>query len=87
MSFAGSAKRMWKPVRRSSGTPKILLGVLMVVLIAVAWTLVLCWYCIFGILLVPYRLIRRHDRKAKREAMQHREMLAAVQAQQQNYSR
>jgi hypothetical protein len=30
-------------------------------------------------LLVPYRLIRRGSRKRKRQALQHREMLSAIQ--------
>ena len=30
-------------------------------------------------MLVPYRLIRRGSRKRKREALQHREVIAAIQ--------
>jgi hypothetical protein len=36
----------------------------------------------FGLLVVPYRLIRRGSRKRKRQGYQHREMLAAIQGQQ-----
>lgn len=43
-----------------------------------AWSLVLLWYLYFGVLLVPYRLIRRSDRNRKRDALQHREMLDAA---------
>lgn len=47
-----------------------------------AWTFDAAWYLFFGILLVPYRLIRRSDRNRKRDALQHREMLdAAIAAQ------
>lgn len=47
-----------------------------------AWVFDATWYLIFGILLVPYRLIRRSDRNRKRDALQHREMLdAAIAAQ------
>jgi hypothetical protein len=42
---------------------------------------VACWYVIFGLLVVPYRLLRRGSRKRKKTAMQHREGLAAVNAQ------
>jgi hypothetical protein len=45
-----------------------------------AWCFDLFWYLIFGILLVPYRLIRRSDRDRKRDALQHREMLDAALA-------
>ena len=44
----------------------------------IAWLFVTSWYLFFGIFLVPYRLIRRGQRKRKREALQHRETLAAI---------
>lgn len=43
--------------------------------------LVLYWYLLFGLLLVPYRIIRRGQRKRRREELRHREMLAAIEAQ------
>lgn len=43
-----------------------------------AWAFVLGWYLFFGLLIVPYRLIRRSDRNRKRDALQHREVLAAA---------
>lgn len=80
MSFAGSAARIWKLVRlRPEPAAQIGLGILAVALIALAWTVVLAWYLFFGVLLVPYRLIRRGSRKRKREALQHRETIAAIQ--------
>jgi hypothetical protein len=51
-------------------------GVLL--LIAVWWAAVLCWYAIFGIWLIPYRVIRRGARRRKIEQLQHAEMMAAV---------
>jgi hypothetical protein len=53
----------------------IVIGILLV------WTLVLTWYLIFGLWLVPYRLIRRSSRKNKREALRHQELLAVVSGQ------
>lgn len=50
------------------------------VFLLLTWVFVTCWYAIFGLLLVPYRLIRRSDRQRKRDALQHREILAAAQA-------
>jgi hypothetical protein len=83
MSFAGSSIRIWKLTRLSDQTPaRIGLGALAVLLIALAWVLVLAWYMTWGLLLVPYRVIRRGSRKRKREALQHREMMAAIQGQQ-----
>jgi hypothetical protein len=80
LSFAGSAARIWKLVRLSDDTwMRLVLGVAAVFLIALAWCFVLGWYLVWGIFLVPYRLIRRGSRKRKREALQHREMMAAIQ--------
>ena len=50
-------------------------------LIALAWVGVLCWYLIFGLLVVPYRLIRRGQRKRKLEEARHRELMSAQQGQ------
>lgn len=38
------------------------------------------WYFLFGILLVPWRLLRRHERNEQRRMLQHREMLSATLA-------
>jgi hypothetical protein len=54
------------------------LGVLLV--IAAWWALVAVWYVVFGLLLVPYRLLRRGARKRTKEALQHRQMPAAIEA-------
>jgi hypothetical protein len=82
MSFAGSAARIWKLVGLSNQTAmRILLGIAAVLLIGFAWSVVLCWYLFWGIFLVPYRLIRRGQRKRKREALQHREVIAAIHEQ------
>jgi Flp pilus assembly protein TadB len=78
MSFAGSAQRSWKLTRDRSGwvKPLVVAGVLLLILLW--WSLVLVWYVVFGILLVPYRLIRRGGRKRKRSSLQHREVLDAI---------
>jgi hypothetical protein len=78
MSFAGSAKRIWKLTDQENQWVRYLMMVLAVTLIAIAWTLVLVWYCTFGLLLVPYRLMRRGSRKSKKQALQHRENLEAL---------
>jgi len=50
-----------------------------VVLLAV-YVAITGWYLIFGILLVPYRLIRRGGRKRKMHDLRHREMMAAIES-------
>jgi len=52
---------------------------LAVVLVGVAWSLITVWYLVWGIWLVPYRLLRRGARKRKAEAMRHRELLGTIQ--------
>lgn len=81
MSFHGSAARIWKITRYGdSAWAAIGMGALAAFLIAIAWCAVLCWYVIFGVLLVPYRLIRRGQRKRKMEVLRHRELLATSTA-------
>lgn len=77
MSFAGAAQRAFR-VRRKIKTP-VLGTVLAVLLTAVWWIFVLCWYVFFGILLIPYRILRRGARKRKQEAIRHREVMAALE--------
>lgn len=79
MSFHGSAARTWKITNTANPYVKWLVLVpLAIILISIVWFLVMCWYLIFGLLLVPYRLIRRSSRKNKREQLRHREVLEAV---------
>lgn len=70
MSFTGSAKRIW----RYCGNPVV--GLLIgLPLIIVAWCFVLAWYAIFGIWVIPYRLVRRGQRKQKLEAARYAEIM------------
>lgn len=81
LSYAGSAARIWKLTGLTANVPgRIALGLAAIVLILGAWTFVTAWYLTWGLLLVPYRLIRRGQRKNKRQALQHREMMAAIQS-------
>lgn len=84
MSFAGAAQRAFRMKRGLFGAhPKWyaqipgVVGVLLV--IAVWWVLVVLWYLVFGLLLVPYRLLRRGARKRKKEALRHREVMDALE--------
>ena len=81
LSFAGSAQRIWRLTMLSNNpwVKWLLLVPLTLGLIFVGWCFVLCWYCTFGILLVPWRLIRRGQRKDKRNRLQHRELLEQIQ--------
>lgn len=78
MSYAGSASRIWKLARLTETPWRIPLTVTATVLVALAWVAVTGWYVIFGLLLVPYRIVRRGSRKRKREALMHRETLARL---------
>ena len=61
MSLGRSAGRIWKLLGPGND---IVLAIAAVALIGLAWCVVLCWYLIWGILLVPYRLIARPRTKA-----------------------
>ena len=80
MSFAGSAQRIWKITDREDQVAKLILSVVALLLIGIAWGYVLAWYLVFGIFLIPYRLIRRGNRKDKVRALQHKEQLDAIKA-------
>jgi len=79
MSFAGSARRIW---RLTEVGPRWLKWVAWVwvaaTLVAAAWTAIAAWYLAFGLFLVPFRLVRRGARKRKRDELRHRETLAAL---------
>jgi hypothetical protein len=80
MSYAGSAQRIMRIRRRAGvGSTLFAITVLAVLLVLVAWTLVTVWYLTWGLLLVPYRLLRRGARKRKAEAMRHRELMGTIQ--------
>jgi hypothetical protein len=80
MSYAGSAQRIMRLRRRAQpGGSLVAITVLAVLLVTVAWAIVTCWYFTWGILLVPYRLLRRGARKRKAEALRHRELMGTIQ--------
>lgn len=72
MSFVGSAER----IRHALPAPLFWTAGLVVVLCA--WVVVLAWYCVFGILVAPYRLVRRGQRKRSRQAAQHQQLVDAM---------
>ena len=82
LSFTGSAKRLWKLTGVDNDFVKWLLLVpVALVLITVAWFVIVFWYLILGLWLVPYRLLRRSSRKNKRDKLRHREVLDAIERQ------
>ncbi len=81
MSYAGSAQRIMRLRRRAQGRGGSLAAITTaaVLLVAVAWVLVTAWYLVWGIWLVPYRLLRRGARKRRMEALRHRELMGTIQ--------
>ena len=82
-SFSGSAARIWKMTDSDNAAFKWLLLVpIALCLIFMAWSLVAIWYFIifglFGIFVIPFRLLTRSGRNRKRSKLQHRELLEAV---------
>ena len=80
MSLTGSAQRLWRLVPLD-WHPALRIAVLPLVLclIAIAWSVIVGWYLIWGVLLVPYRLIRRGQRKRKVEARRHVDLIRAIE--------
>lgn len=82
LSFIGSAKRIWKITDVENPAAKVLLGLVAAALILFAWVFVAFWYVliyvVFGILFIPYRLLRRSSRKQKQAKLRHREVLDAI---------
>jgi hypothetical protein len=80
MSYTGSAQRIMRLRRRADvGAPLAAITVSVVVLVIAAWVLVTAWYLVWGIWLIPYRLVRRGARKRKLEALRHRELMGTIQ--------
>ena len=80
MSYAGSAQRIFRLRRRAhSGGANVAVTVLAIVLVLLAWVIVTAWYLLWGIWLIPYRILRRGARKRKAEALRHRELMGTIQ--------
>jgi hypothetical protein len=80
MSYAGSAQRIMRLRRRAPGGGSLAaITASAVALVIVVWVFVTAWYLLWGIWLVPYRLLRRGARKRKVEAMRHRELMGTIQ--------
>jgi hypothetical protein len=87
MSFAGITARIRNAVERVSPSPVKFWVVVpaAVLFVLLAWLVILCWYLIFGLWLVPYRLFRRGQRKRDVAMLRHREFMTAVHSQQLPY--
>ena len=83
LSFIGSVKRIWKITDVDNPAVKMLLSLVAAALILFAWVFVAFWYVliyvVFGILFIPYRMLRRSSRKQKQAKVRHREVLEAIE--------
>jgi uncharacterized membrane-anchored protein len=85
MSFAGSTGRTTNLLWHGRPTAVKAIALLLVPLIlTVWWATIVAWYGLFGLLLAPYRLLRRGSRKRKREGRMHEETLRAIRDNQQS---
>lgn len=78
-SFTGSARRIWRLTWRGPSWGKVVTVPVAVVLTLVAWVVVAVYTFVFGLLLVPWRLVRRGGRKRKLADRRHREILSAAE--------
>jgi hypothetical protein len=80
MSYAGSAQRILRLRRRArNGGAKVAVTGLAIILVLLAWVIVTAWYLVWGVWLIPYRILRRGARKRKAEALRHRELMGTIQ--------
>jgi hypothetical protein len=80
MSYAGSAQRIMRLRRLAEGGGALAaVTVAAIVLVLISWVIVTAWYLLWGIWLVPYRLLRRGARKRKAEALRHRELMGTIE--------
>lgn len=76
LSYTGSARRIWRMTwDKPSAVRWALLIPIALVLVALAWVVVTLWYVAFGLLMAPYRLVRRGSRKRRLADTRHREAL------------
>jgi hypothetical protein len=81
MSFTGITKRTLRFSRRHPRDywwSETLAVTGLALWLTVMYAVILYWYCIFGIWLVPYRLIRRSQRRDVQRRRQHAELLAGM---------
>ena len=83
LSFRGSAQRIWKITDVENPIAKFVLSLLAITLIIGTWMFVLCWYfmmyVLFGVFFFIFRLFTRSRRKNKRDKLQHREVIDAIE--------
>ncbi len=81
MSFTGLTKRTLRFSRQHALAhwwSKTLATTGLTIWLTLAYILILCWYVVFGLWLVPYRLIRRSQRHDEQRRRQHAELLAST---------
>jgi uncharacterized membrane-anchored protein len=84
MSFAGATGRTTNMLWHGRPIAVKVIAVAAVPSILVLWWIaIVVWYGAFGLILAPYRLIRRGSRKRKREGRMHKETLQAIRESQQ----
>lgn len=80
MSFSGATKRIINITKVNNVFAKWFLAVpIAVILLLFMYVVIAAWYACFGILVVPWRILRRGQRKSKKTTQQHREVMDSIQ--------
>lgn len=83
MSFTGATKRIW-PEMMDKNVNKyvkwLLLFPMTLFVLYIVYAVIFTWYMIFGLLLLPFRLMMRSSRNKKKQEMQHRELLQSLKS-------
>lgn len=84
-SYTGATLRLWRwavedrGLEASEARTRLLWQLAGATLVVGAWVGVTMWYFTFGLLVVPFRLLRRHERRHQAAELRHRETLEAIQ--------
>lgn len=80
MSFTGATKRIWRVMEFKGNVWVKWLVIFPAVVLTLyfVYSFIFVWYLVFGLFLVPFRLLRRSSRKKQVTAAQHRELMTAL---------
>lgn len=87
-SFVGSTKRVLRWTQSWQEWPFLLGWFAISLLLLAAWFLVLGWYCCIVFLfwiVIPWRVVRRQHRQARRDAAAQREYLRRIAEERSSY--
>lgn len=79
MSYSGATQRLMNLAHVDNQLVKWFIAIpLVLISLIFIYACITIWYVCFGIFIIPWRLLRRSQRKAKKERLSNQEMLQAI---------